>query len=384
MEEIVKIPGLQHISEDIFKHLDKPSLSNCRLVNSSWKEILNSPKFWLKKLKSENLYEAKFQSWKILSQDLDHDDQISKEFVLILIKMYQGNPWKPLEIVVKLEDAGKKYPHLAKFILEYEDIKSEVTINVYVGFANAFPGQTPIHLASFYGLTETVAKLLKKYDSPDVKTKPLGGTPLYYAAHNGHLETVKFLNGLTFTPNTPDKFGKTPLWKAACFGHTEVVEFLVAKVENPNSPDEHGVTPLDIAIRHYHSEIVKILISNIENPFAQNANGNTPIHEAVINGCTEIFKFLASKVEDSNAPNLHGIRPIVPAIRLGFIEIVRFLASAGKDLNAPDANGMTPLKLAAQHNQWKIFKILLPIALQNQIEMCHTSNLEVICNNLDL
>ena len=50
MEAITKIPGLQHISEDIFNLLDTKNLLKCRLVNKSWKKILDQPIFWLKKL----------------------------------------------------------------------------------------------------------------------------------------------------------------------------------------------------------------------------------------------------------------------------------------------------------------------------------------------
>ena len=79
-----------------------------------------------------------------------------------------------------------------------------------------------------------------------------------------------------------------------------------------------------------------------------------------------------------------GSTPIHMAATYGHIEIVKFLASREKYPNSPDANGMTPLKLAAQNQHWEIFKILLPIALQNESEKCHTSNFEIICNNLDL
>ena len=357
MDVIIKIPGLQHISQDIFKLLDRGSLVNCRLVNSSWKKILNHTKFWLKKLNSEN--SSEFQGWKTLAQELD-DDQISNFFVLILIKMCQRNQLKPLEIVVKLEDASKKFPELMKFILEHEDIESEVKVMVYGGAggtpAVGFPGLTPIHLAAFYGLTGTVGKLLKKYTSPNVKTMPYGGTPMYCAAINGQLETVKFLTGLTFTPNAPDNYGITPLWRAALCGHAKIVDFMVqSKVENPNASsqtgDFPGSTPIDVAIQENHFEIVKILVSNLENPLVQNPNGNTPIHEAAKHGHIKIFKFLASKSEEPNAPN---------------------------------ANGVTPLKIAFRHNRVEIFRALLSIVLQTEFDKYPTSNLEIICNSLDL
>ena len=113
MDAITKIPGLQHISEDIFKLLETKSLMNCRLTNSSWKNIPDQLIFWLKKLKMEgwkalaknfeNQQLAKDfargfvelgyhhlpivieSKWRALLQELDNDHQ-QQEFVLILIK----------------------------------------------------------------------------------------------------------------------------------------------------------------------------------------------------------------------------------------------------------------------------------------------------------
>ena len=53
MDTITKTPGLQHISEDIFKLLEMKSLMNCRSTNSSWKNILEPSIFWLQKMKME-------------------------------------------------------------------------------------------------------------------------------------------------------------------------------------------------------------------------------------------------------------------------------------------------------------------------------------------
>ena len=61
-DRITKIPGLQHVSEDIFKLLDKKSLTDCRLVNSSWKNVLDQPMFWLNKLKPGRM---SVYTWKI-------------------------------------------------------------------------------------------------------------------------------------------------------------------------------------------------------------------------------------------------------------------------------------------------------------------------------
>ena len=62
-DRITKNFGLQHVSEDIFKLLGKKSLMDARLVNSSWKNVLDQHMFWLNKLKSERI--SVYYTWKI-------------------------------------------------------------------------------------------------------------------------------------------------------------------------------------------------------------------------------------------------------------------------------------------------------------------------------
>ena len=115
MEVITRNSGLHHISEDILQLVDIDSLMNCRLVNSSWKEILDQPIFWLKKMYLVNsiifdieiIHNPSFtqelddqiqvyvnenstifdvqKKWKNLAQQIDNI-QVCKEFAIILIK----------------------------------------------------------------------------------------------------------------------------------------------------------------------------------------------------------------------------------------------------------------------------------------------------------
>ena len=88
MEAITEIPGLQHISEDVFKLLNHKDLMNCRLVNSSWKNILDQPKFWLEKLNRNYIWNVSI-IWKLLAKKLSTNivNYIKKQFVLVLIKI---------------------------------------------------------------------------------------------------------------------------------------------------------------------------------------------------------------------------------------------------------------------------------------------------------
>ena len=129
MDTFTKTPGLQQISEDIFRNLDKKSLLNCRLVNQAWKGILDMPIFCLKKFISSEVVE----NWKYLSQQIE-DKQIAKEFSLVLTKMEKSEPINPLEMVIKLGRA-RKYPDVMKFIIEHEKPYSIVrSITPYIAY----------------------------------------------------------------------------------------------------------------------------------------------------------------------------------------------------------------------------------------------------------
>ena len=203
MDAITKNPGLQHISEDIFKLLDKKSLMNCRSTNSSWKNVLQQPIFWLQKLemngwkalskniedqhiakefvryllqlKKENIPPDVRYKWRALLQNLENDNEL-KEFVLILIKIYYNRGrFLPLELVEHLMNANK-YPDLVESILENENPSSKLFkiswrmpeypmpgCHLCFGFFNPenkaiyapnyLENATSIHLAALYGFT---------------------------------------------------------------------------------------------------------------------------------------------------------------------------------------------------------------------------------------
>ena len=63
MENFLKNPGLQHIAENVFLNLNYENLETCRLVNKSWKQILNNPMFWIKKFIRRGLSKKNQVDW---------------------------------------------------------------------------------------------------------------------------------------------------------------------------------------------------------------------------------------------------------------------------------------------------------------------------------
>ena len=276
MDAITKTPGLQHISEEILQLLDKKSLMNCRLVNSSWKNVMNQPTFWITKMEREEIPEDVPRSWKMLAQELN-DDQLSNEFVLILNKLMKSNQKKiekgfgsflgyfftwftqngkslpdhsmvqPLEIVVELKEANK-YPDLMKFILEHVDPNSKVDVKISGKMGNGISRNlNPIQLAALYGLTESVEKLKLRYDSPDIKTKR-NESLIYLAIFYGHLETIKVLANFIAVATSRDSIsGSTEIMYAAYVGRLDIVQFLTEHTDNPLIPSNQGFTPIHLA-----------------------------------------------------------------------------------------------------------------------------------------
>ena len=67
LESFINNPGLQHIAENILQNLCKHSLLKYRLVNSSWKRILDQPTFWFNKLVMKEFLEN--SNWKLMIQN---------------------------------------------------------------------------------------------------------------------------------------------------------------------------------------------------------------------------------------------------------------------------------------------------------------------------
>ena len=75
METILNNPGLQHLSEEVFWNLDAEKLKICAQVNQSWKQILQTPIFCLKKFK--NLSKKNRIDWIKVVQDLKDRNEFS-------------------------------------------------------------------------------------------------------------------------------------------------------------------------------------------------------------------------------------------------------------------------------------------------------------------
>jgi ankyrin repeat protein len=120
--------------------------------------------------------------------------------------------------------------------------------------------------AAKIGDVEAATRFLVRGDHVDDYQRVEIKTPLNWAAHNGHLETVRLLLDHGAQLGATDRSVRTPLMNAALMGHVEVVKLLLARGASVNRRNDHG-TALMMADAAGVIVIVEFLKDSKENGF---------------------------------------------------------------------------------------------------------------------
>ena len=126
------------IGRKITNLLEMESLQSCRLANSSMKNMVDDPRFWLQKLDKKGLSKEHLIKWRKLINVVENTD-LEENMTKCLMKMYQNfSEWAqaPIHIASKAGEAS-----LMRIILEKIDPSME---------QNEF-GNTPMILAAGRG-----------------------------------------------------------------------------------------------------------------------------------------------------------------------------------------------------------------------------------------
>jgi len=223
---------------------------------------------------------------------------------------------------------------------------------------------TGLHFASIFGLVE-IARALTMMDGVDINgVDETSGTPLIWAAMNGHEAVVKLLlEQKDVDPNRVDVWDQTPISWASVNGHEAVVELLLGREDiNLNKPDSYGRAPVSRAAENGHEAVVKLLLAREGiNPDMLNNWDQTPIFLAAENGHEAVVELLLGR-EDVNPdrPDNGGDTPISIAAESGHDSVVKLLLGR-EDVN-PDrllCGGLTPILSAARNGHEAVVKLLL-------------------------
>ena len=175
--------------------------------------------------------------------------------------------------------------------------------------------------------------------------------PILAAAYNGNIEAVKQHLAAGTDVNVKGGFADgTPLHYAAANGHKEIAELLIEKGADMNAKDEDGGTPLDVAIQFKELEIADLIrvIGGI-------SGAADSIHVAAAAENIEAVKQHLATGSDVNAKNRDGVTPLHQAAWNGRKEIAELLIAKGANVNALILSGryqgQTPLDSAIANDR---------------------------------
>ena len=121
MENLIDNPNLGvHIGQKILDFLDSDSIKSCRLVNSSMKNMVDDPKYWILKLDKKGLLSQEHSTkWRKLI-DLVENTDLEENVIKCMIRMHQNfKEWAqaaPIHITCMAGDAS-----LVQMILKHVD-----------------------------------------------------------------------------------------------------------------------------------------------------------------------------------------------------------------------------------------------------------------------
>jgi len=126
--------------------------------------------------------------------------------------------------------------------------------------AYAADGFTALHLAAFFGQTETAAVLLAHgADVNAVARNAMVVQPLHSAVAGAHREVSALLVQHGADVNARQQAGWTPLHEAAQHGDRALIDMLLAAGANPSATMEDGQLPADVAAAAGHAATAALL-----------------------------------------------------------------------------------------------------------------------------
>lgn len=213
-------------------------------------------------------------------------------------------------------------------------------------------GMTALMFAAMHGHARIVSRIASSGMELRL-TNYNGKTALMLAAENNQIEAASLLAKYEAALRTYDD--TTALMIAATLGYPNVVRVLA--FAEAGFRDLEGRTALMYAAQNNHVDCVKVLLNCPREINKLTEDRFNALHLAAKVGATDSV-FLLSKVESFH-PNAYGQTPLMSAASNGHDEIITFLLKYGQSGNH-DMLGRTALMYAAQHNQAKAIRRLIP------------------------
>ena len=379
MDLFMENSGFSHIGEKILKLLDFETASICRLVNKSWKMMIEKVPYNLSNLlkmlkKSGRLRTAQNQvnllpferpddeMWAALLTHVHFKlksiwiDIYLQEIILGEIqksKISKRLMSPPIEEFARIKNVKMIDFILQEHLYNFQQFNNELInaarnfrldiargrVNISKYFLPYIFEKLPLHVGQITDqmairtilLRDIMGKLSLNCNMTVDKS---GNNPIHITVSRNDINNLKFFikrkEGLTAL-NAKNKMGQSPLYLAVVNGSIEIVKIVAENLNEQQIMNSKcgihlkGANVFHIAAKHGHLEILKFLATKVSNPNVSDDFGYTPIHLAAKSGHLDVVKFLASYTCEPNIANKCGVTPASLAKSHGHDEIVQFL-----------------------------------------------------------
>ncbi len=170
---------------------------------------------------------------------------------------YHGQP----EIASLLEQHGASLDvYLAAMMGNTARVRELVAADPGLVAAHSRDGWTALHLAAFFGQTETAEFLLEAGAAVDARsTNAMANQPLHAAVAGRANEVARVLLSRGAPVNATQHGGWTPLQGAAQSGNVELVRILIGAGADVSARADNQQRALDLALTRGHQEVVNVL-----------------------------------------------------------------------------------------------------------------------------
>uniref|UniRef100_A0A3Q3Q182 Ankyrin repeat and FYVE domain containing 1 n=1 Tax=Monopterus albus TaxID=43700 RepID=A0A3Q3Q182_MONAL len=190
-----------------------------------------------------------------------------------------------------------------------------------------------------------------------------GQTPLHLASSWGLEEVVQCLLEFGANVNAQDAEGRAPIHAAISSQHNVIIQLLISHPEiRLNIRDRQGMTPFACAMTHKNNKAAEAVLKREPGAAEQvDSKGRNFLHVAVQNSDIESVLFLISVQANINSrvQDAAKLTPLHLAVQAGSEIIVRNLLLAGAKVNELTKHRQTALHLAAQQDLATICSVLL-------------------------